>query len=166
MTRVVQRVPSGGRLVVLPPVRSSTTSDGPGDTPHGLARTVISENPRPMSLQRMFEHTARFADDAPGSAAPSTGIAGPSYESATNTIMFPPVSVQREPESAPSPTESAPSPAPAPTVTATAGPSPTLQPAGDVEELVNRLYDPLAARLRAELWLDRERAGVLMDLGR
>ena len=166
VTPVVQRVPSGGRLVVLPPVRSSTTSDSPGDTPHGLARTVISENPRPMSLQRMFEHTARFADDAPGSAAPSTGIAGPSYESATNTITFPPVSVQREPESAPSPTESAPSPAPAPTVTATAGPSPTLQPAGDVEELVNRLYDPLAARLRAELWLDRERAGVLMDLGR
>ena len=38
--------------------------------------------------------------------------------------------------------------------------------AGDVDELVNRLYDPLAARLRAELWLDRERAGVLMDLGR
>ena len=166
VTRVVQRVPSGGRLVVLPPVRSSTTSDGPGDTPHGLARTVISENPRPMSLQRMFEHTARFADDPPGSAAPSTGTAGPSYESATNTITFPPVSVQREPESAPSPTESAPSPAPAPTATATAGPSPTPQPAGDVEELVNRLYDPLAARLRAELWLDRERAGVLMDLGR
>jgi hypothetical protein len=32
--------------------------------------------------------------------------------------------------------------------------------------LVNRLYDPLAARLRAELWLDRERAGVLMNLHR
>jgi hypothetical protein len=37
---------------------------------------------------------------------------------------------------------------------------------GDVDELVNRIYDPLAARLRAELWLDRERAGVLMDLER
>ena len=36
----------------------------------------------------------------------------------------------------------------------------------DGGERYNRLYDPLAARLRAELWLDRERAGVLMDLGR
>jgi hypothetical protein len=36
----------------------------------------------------------------------------------------------------------------------------------NVEELVNRIYDPLAARLRAELWMDRERAGVLMNLHR
>lgn len=33
-------------------------------------------------------------------------------------------------------------------------------PSTDVEELARRLYEPLSARLRAELWLDRERAGV------
>ena len=29
----------------------------------------------------------------------------------------------------------------------------------DLDELARRLYDPLSARLRAELWLDRERTG-------
>jgi hypothetical protein len=47
-------------------------------------------------------------------------------------------------------------------VTAAAGPGKEL----DVDNLVNNIYDTLAARLRAELWLDRERAGALMDLGR
>ena len=165
MTPVVQRVPSGGRLDVLPPVRSSTTSDGPGDTPHGLARTVTPKILPPMSLQRMFEHTARFADDAPGSAAPSTGTAGPSDESATSTIAFPPVSVQREPESAPSPAESAPSPAAAPTVTATAGSSPTPShramsrswSAGCMTRW-RRSFAPTCGSIGS--------AGVLMDLGR
>ncbi|MFV0458456.1 MAG: hypothetical protein ACK5MT_06775 [Actinomycetales bacterium] len=30
-----------------------------------------------------------------------------------------------------------------------------------LEELAARLFDPLATRLRAELWLDRERAGLI-----
>jgi hypothetical protein len=33
----------------------------------------------------------------------------------------------------------------------------------DLDELARRLYEPLTARLRAELWLDRERAGVMTD---
>lgn len=33
----------------------------------------------------------------------------------------------------------------------------------DVEELARRLYEPIAQRLRTELWLDRERAGFLTD---
>jgi hypothetical protein len=33
----------------------------------------------------------------------------------------------------------------------------------DIEELAKRLYEPLSARLRAELWLDRERAGLVTD---
>jgi hypothetical protein len=41
-------------------------------------------------------------------------------------------------------------------------------PAGgeDVDELVRRLYEPLSARIKAELRLDRERAGMLTDLRR
>jgi hypothetical protein len=31
------------------------------------------------------------------------------------------------------------------------------------EELLNKLYDPLVRRLKAELWLDRERRGALTD---
>jgi hypothetical protein len=33
----------------------------------------------------------------------------------------------------------------------------------DLDELARRLYEPLTARLRAELWLDRERAGVMSN---
>jgi hypothetical protein len=33
----------------------------------------------------------------------------------------------------------------------------------DLEELARQLYEPLSARLKAELWLDRERAGVMSD---
>ena len=53
------------------------------------------------------------------------------------------------------------------TGTGTAAPSPTPAPAAaapaDLDEMARRLYDPLMARLRAELWLDRERAGVFGD---
>jgi hypothetical protein len=47
---------------------------------------------------------------------------------------------------------------------AVAGPAagPTATP--DLDELARRLFDPLTARLRAELRLDRERAGVTTDL--
>ena len=36
----------------------------------------------------------------------------------------------------------------------------------DVDDLARRLFDPLSARLKAELWLDRERAGLITDLRR
>lgn len=52
-----------------------------------------------------------------------------------------------------------------PPVGAGAG-APTPAPTGDIDELARRLFDPLVARLRAELWLDRERAGLLTDLHR
>jgi hypothetical protein len=29
--------------------------------------------------------------------------------------------------------------------------------------MARRLFDPLAAKLRAEFWLDRERAGLMTD---
>jgi hypothetical protein len=35
--------------------------------------------------------------------------------------------------------------------------------AADLDQLAGRLYDPLLYRLRAELWADRERAGLLAD---
>ncbi|MFZ1411750.1 MAG: hypothetical protein WAS07_09855, partial [Micropruina sp.] len=35
--------------------------------------------------------------------------------------------------------------------------------AANFDEMARRLYEPLAARLREELWLDRERAGMISD---
>ena len=158
---------AGGRLVILPPVRSGRGPGTPADPPQASTASVIFESRPPMSLQRMFEHTATVhTEDAtgsdPGGSAPTA--AAPAHEVGTRTITFP--AVQREPE--PEPASQAPPPsAPAAAETTAAAAAPAAAPqATDVEEMVNRLYDPLAARLRAELWLDRERAGALMDLGR
>jgi hypothetical protein len=43
-------------------------------------------------------------------------------------------------------------------------PAVATPPPPDLDELARRLFDPLSARLRAELRLDRERAGVVTDL--
>jgi hypothetical protein len=60
--------------------------------------------------------------------------------------------IQREGE-APPPSTPAPSGAPA-----------GGAPAGtDLDEMARRLFEPLSARLRAEFWLDRERAGLMTD---
>ena len=53
--------------------------------------------------------------------------------------------------------------------TTTAAPGGPAAPAGpmsgaELEEMARRLYEPLSARLRAELWQDRERSGLLTDL--
>ena len=44
------------------------------------------------------------------------------------------------------------------------GPGPAGGEVGaNLDEMARRLYEPLAARLREELWLDRERAGLMSD---
>ena len=59
--------------------------------------------------------------------------------------------------------ESARQPQPAGDTSSTTPVSSTAPPAGaaptpvDLDEMARRLYEPLSARLRAELWLDRER---------
>ena len=39
-------------------------------------------------------------------------------------------------------------------------------PGPDLDDLARRLFDPLSARIKSELWLDRERAGMVTDLAR
>jgi hypothetical protein len=135
-----------------------------------------------MSLQRMFEQYAQptvTATDSSSRVVEPAGDAG-----AMTTITFNSLVVQREtegeaPAAAPAGGSEAPtdesanatpaagSAAPAAATAATQGGGGGTGAGGtNVDELVNRLYDPLAARLRAELWLDRERAGVLMNLHR
>jgi hypothetical protein len=43
------------------------------------------------------------------------------------------------------------------------GSAPAVLDAKALDQLAGRLYDPLLSRLRAELWSDRERAGLLAD---
>ncbi|GAA3655749.1 hypothetical protein GCM10022267_47390 [Lentzea roselyniae] len=43
-------------------------------------------------------------------------------------------------------------------------PGPGAPPGQNADELLRKLYDPLLRRLKADLWLDRERRGALTDL--
>jgi hypothetical protein len=96
---------------------------------------------RAVSLQEMFSGHAMTTPAAPVSA------------------------VQRA--EADAPTEAASEPAPAPVQAVAAAPiqaaAAKTVSAAEVEELAKRLYEPLTAKLRAELWLDRERAGRVTD---
>ena len=84
------------------------------------------------------------ADEPAG--VPVVQTAGPAAAAATG------------PASAPAGPGVAAAPSPGP------GTGQSAQPSTD--ELVRRLFDPLAARLKAELRLDRERAGLITDLRR
>jgi hypothetical protein len=64
-----------------------------------------------------------------------------------------------------SPAPSAPPPAAGPSSASGAGPSGGSQGGdADLDDLSRKIYERIAARMRAELYLDRERAGLLTDL--
>jgi hypothetical protein len=67
------------------------------------------------------------------------------------------------PGSGPATTMPAPSAAPAPSATPSTPPAPGAS-SPPLDELARQLFGPLTARLKAELRLDRERAGLLTDL--
>ncbi|ANZ38863.1 hypothetical protein BBK82_25130 [Lentzea guizhouensis] len=71
----------------------------------------------------------------------------------------PPLVIARTTEPGPG-TEPGPAPQPAQQEQRVEAPKPEQSP----EELLTKLYDPLVRRLKAELWLDRERRGALTDL--
>jgi hypothetical protein len=104
---------------------------------------------------------AGLADRAEDGAVVFRQFADPGHEQLGHAVPDTP-SVQRatlEPAIAATP--------PATATPATAGAQPGAAPGtagADVDELARRLYDPLAARLKDELRLDRERAGFLTDL--
>lgn len=150
---------------------------------------MLAESSRPLGLQRMFAQAVRQVDgtgarplfDTPTASSrpvddggssgawptPFESDSGHHFDTGTNTITFGQPTIQREATEAPP--ADAPPVAAEPAATVSAAPASAAMPTGlptDVEELVSKLYDPLAARLRAELWMDRERAGALMDIGR
>jgi hypothetical protein len=113
--------------------------------------------------------TATFAESPPAVAMSFSSMFGSAQSSETGSPAedgFTSVQLQPASESGPSAAEPA---ADAAATAAPANPSSGSPPpaAGtkptELDELARRLYEPLAARLRAELWLDRERAGVMTD---
>ncbi|OBB62095.1 hypothetical protein [Mycolicibacterium monacense] len=159
------------RLVVLPPLRAPVHTVTP--SPDMPTMQHIAESPAPVPLQRMFEHTAAPPGprDRPSAATPFPLPPSVTQYDGYTEVSFDQHSVQRDADPSESPDPPDEPAVPQAPVTATPAASPAAiggVPAagGNIDELVNRLYDPLAARLRSELWLDRERAGVLMDLRR
>ncbi len=72
-------------------------------------------------------------------------------------------SVQLAGEDAPPASVPAPVEPPAPSPAAPAGAAPAAAAPTDLDEMARRLFEPLSARIRAELWLDRERSGLMTD---
>ena len=93
----------------------------------------------------------------PASESGSANPPQPAETAATDDGGFTSVQLQSA-DTAPAPSEPA---AAAPT--ATPPPAAAATPPTDLDEMARRLYEPLSARLRAELWLDRERSGVMSD---
>lgn len=121
-------------------IGSPITAPAPGPISGGIDR--------PVSLREMFAHVAREVDD---------DDAEPSRQA--------PVAQRLEEPSPPSEPASTTEPQPPTTATPTAGTAPPTGPlAGmNIDDLANRLYEPIVTRIKTELWLDRERAGLLAD---
>jgi len=149
------------RVSVTPPVVPAPAADpGPGRGP------TTWEPAEAMPLQRMF---------SPGAVAVAAGLA---TDAGDGSVVFHPPpgdhpgephavsepSVQRD--AAPVSTGDGPVVAAAPGAAAAAPAGAPAVGSADIEELARRLFDPLAARLKAELWLDRERAGLIADVRR
>ncbi|MFJ4848298.1 hypothetical protein [Streptomyces sp. NPDC088733] len=132
-------------------------------SPFAVQRLSAPPPPPRSSVTPLQRSAPGTAPGDPGSVAVAAGIA---QRAADGSVVFaPPAPVpavaQREtdapqPEPAPVPT---PPPAPAPA----AAPSPEPPKAESTDELVHRLLAPLSRLLRAELRLDRERAGLRLD---
>jgi hypothetical protein len=107
--------------------------------PDGSVVFGAPHSDEPAALQRAVEVHEMTVDAAPAAPPPPTGEAAtPSSAAAT---------------------PSAPAAAAGPAAAAAGG-------APNLDELARRLYDPLAARIKAELRLDRERFGLVTDLRR
>lgn len=91
------------------------------------------------------------------------GAAGDSEAGSPAEDGFTSVQLQPAEGTAPATSDPVVTPATPPASSSTVAPAAAGAKPPDLDELARRLYEPLTARLRAELWLDRERAGVVTD---
>jgi hypothetical protein len=128
-------------------------------------------------VQRQPEQTASTTSTSGSFATTGSPVTATSGRTVGLAEMFAIAAAQAAPDDEPAVQRSAeteiqlaaadPAPAPtaAPTAAAPGGAPSAGGPAGaDLDEMARRLYEPLSARLRAELWQDRERSGLLTDL--
>jgi hypothetical protein len=158
------------------PAQGPVAGGGDGSRGEGTRPVSSTGGPSPAAAAGGSARAARAVQrivDA-GSVAVEAGI-GRRDDDGSIVFAVPPAPVVQRPGGEPEvvpPTR----PPPDQTGPTTAVPTTTdavlttgAVPAGgapDLDDLARRLFDPLAARLRAELRLDRERAGLLLDLPR
>ncbi len=149
-------VPTVSRLAdasTYPTTRSASSSRtvavGPA-IPRASASATFAESPPAVarSFSSMF-----------GSA--HSGETGSPAEDGFTSVQLQPASESGAPAAEPA-GDAASSAAPATPSSGAPPPAAGTKPT-ELDELARRLYEPLTARLRAELWLDRERAGVMTD---
>lgn len=173
----IQRNVAGPSSEIEVKPRFSSVSEG------ALSEGIV-QSPRPepwpagdrlplATVQRAATPVPAGAD--PRTAALSTGLATVDSDGA---IVFPGLAAHIAPmgetaSATPVQREAAPTTAEAPAASPGAGATPAggaAPGAGDkpaeLDELAKKLYERIRTRLKAELRLDRERAGLLTDLGR
>ena len=169
----VQRTASGTRL----PVPGTPTYPRIGEPPASLVSPDLPSSDQPPMIQRRFDAPTPSTPVSPPASAdpPSMAVSGRSvglaemFALAAAQSSAGDATVQRSPETEVQLTsfDSGPSDSPPSTGSAApAAPATAARPpsGAELEEMARRLYEPLSARIRAELWQDRERSGLLTDL--
>ncbi|MFE9751333.1 hypothetical protein ACFYOT_41040 [Saccharothrix saharensis] len=153
--------PAMSRSTVSPPVGQGSTSVPGAPVTGRVSDAVKPEVPSVVGVQRV---AAAGVGRTVGLGMPIT-----SGDAHRPVVVEQPAVVQvvqREVEVAPLPAAQ-PSPESSALPTEVAAPARTHADGGVVgpepEELLKKLYDPLVRRLKADLWLDRERRGALTD---
>jgi hypothetical protein len=120
------------------------------------AARYAAGSPRAPVQRQEATRPADAAATWPGDEPATAGTIVPAPTTADMTVPAPATTDAISP-APPAATGSAPSAAPA-------GPPASGAAGVPLEELARQLFGPLTARLKAELRLDRERAGLLTDL--
>ena len=160
----------------LPTAGTATYQRG-GEPPAPMVSPSLPESdPVPMIQRRLDAPSPGTAVTPPTSAEPpamavssrSVGLAEMFAMAAAQSSAGDPT-IQRSSAETEVQLAAADAPAAAPASVSSTAPAGPVGPAApmsgaELEEMARRLYEPLTARLRAELWQDRERSGLLTDL--
>ncbi|MEV6335854.1 hypothetical protein AB0M12_14205 [Nocardia vinacea] len=144
--------------------RAATTTASAADPLSARTADHVADAPvwSPMQLQRVAVRAAPPAADIAAAFAQSATPEPPkTTEHAEPTVARLPDTATTTDPSGNASTDAAPMSANA---TATTHGTPTGTSPTDIDALVARLYDPIVRKLKAELRLDRERAGTALDL--
>ncbi len=139
----------------------------PTPQPAGPPRGPLPQWPEPAGIQRAADPAAdghRGFDEQGGFTEVPLHSLVPTVQNAT--AMEPAATAEDAATVQTASADSAAASAAAPTAAAPSAAAPAAAhapSAAELDEMAKRLYEPLSARLRAELWLDRERAGLVTE---